>query len=111
LQREEAPGAPDAGLDLITDEQRLRAAAQRLGAEQVARGGKGDALALHPLHHECGDIAARELALQGVVVPEWDAIAARQQWTEAFPELRVSVQRQRAQRQPVEGMLGVEHAR
>ena len=41
LQREEAPGTPDPGLDLIADEQRPRLAAQRLGADQVARPAAG----------------------------------------------------------------------
>ena len=77
LQGEEAPSAPEAGLHLVAHEQRARLAAERLRSRQVALGGEVDALALHRLDHERSDVAARELALQGVEVAERHRLAAQ----------------------------------
>ncbi len=95
LQRQEAPGAPNAGLDLVADEQRAGRAAQPLGAREVVVGRQVDALALHRLDHERRDVLARQLALQRVEVAERDRVAARQQRAEALAEDRVAVERQR----------------
>ncbi len=111
LQREEAPGAPEAGLHLVADEQRARLAAERLRAGQVALRGEVHALALHRLDHERGDVAARELALQRVEVAEGHSLAPGQQRPEALAEVVVAVERERAEREPVEGVLGVEDPR
>ena len=66
LEREEAPGAPNARLDLIAREQSVRLAAQPLRGRQVACGGQVDALSLHGLDHERRHVPACELALQGL---------------------------------------------
>ena len=66
LEREEAPGAPDAGLHLVADEQRARLAAQRLRALQVVGRRQVHALALDRLDDERRHVAARELALERV---------------------------------------------
>ena len=83
----------------------------RCARRQVAGRRQVDALALDRLDDQRGHVAARELALERVLVAERDRIAARQQRAEAVAELVVAVDRQRAEREAVEGVLGVQHAR
>ena len=106
LQRQEATGAPNAGLHLIAHQQRARVAAQPLRGRQIAVGGQVDALALHRLDDERRHVATCQLALQGVDVAERDGLAAGQQRPEALAELVVAVERERTEREPMEGVLG-----
>ena len=87
------------------------AAARGLGRREVAVGRQVDALALNRLDDERRDVAGRELLLQGLEVAERDALAARQQRPEAVAELIVAVERQCAERQAVEAMLGEQDPR
>ncbi len=70
-----------------------------------------DPLALDRLDDERRDVPACELARERVQIAEADRIAARQQRPEALAELDAAVERQRAEREPVEGVLGVQDAR
>jgi hypothetical protein len=110
FEREQASRAPEPGLDLVHRQQRPVAAAELLGARQVAGRGDVHALALHGLDQECGDVATRELARQRVEVAEGHGLATRQQRPGALAVLGVAVDRQRSQRQAVEAALAEQHA-
>ena len=64
-----------------------------------------DALALHRLDEEEGNVFAPELVLEGVGIAERDAGEAGEERPEAVGELRAAVRRERAERQPVERVL------
>jgi hypothetical protein len=61
LERQEPAGPPDAGLDLVADEQRAGLATAALGRDEVAVGSDVDALPLHRLDDQGGDVASGEL--------------------------------------------------
>jgi hypothetical protein len=86
-------------------------AAEHLSRGEVALIRDVDALALHRLDDERRDVAARKLALELLEIAEGDRVAVGQQRAEAFAELLVAVDRQRAEREPVERMVDVQHAR
>ncbi len=94
LVAEELARPSQPGLDLVHDEQRLVAPAQRLDRAPVLLGGEVHALALDGLDHEGGHVAAPELLLQGVDVAECHARGGEQR-TEPVPELPPAVERQR----------------
>ncbi len=71
--------------------------------------GNVDALSLDRLDDERRHVAAGELLLECVEVAEADGVTAGQQRPETLAELGAAVERQRAERQPVEGVLGVQH--
>ena len=110
LDREEAAGAADAGLDFVGDEQRAVFAAERGRARQKLIGGHVDALALDRLDDEGGNLARRQRLLQRGEIVERDRRAARQQRLEAAAEIRIVRQRQRAIGQAVEGVRAVHDA-
>ena len=110
LDREEAAGAADAGLDFVGDEQRAVFAAQRSGARQELVGGHVDALALDRLDDEGGDLARRQRLLQRGEIVERDRRAARQQRLEAGAEIGIVGQRQRAVGQAVKGVGAIDDA-
>ena len=106
------PGAPEAGLHLVADEQRAVLAAGRLGAGEIAVGRQVDALALDRLDDEGGDVArARAPPAAPSRSPNGTALAAGQERPEALAEVLVAVERERAEREAVEGVLGEEDPR
>ena len=109
LEREEAPGAPDPRLHLVAHEQRAGLAAEALARLQVVRRRQVHALALHRLDHKAATSPPRERALERLQVAERDRLAVLQQRAEASAELLVAVERERAQREAMERVLGVEH--
>src|SRR5690606_40270772 len=60
LDREESPGSPEAGLDLVRNEERTVPAAQARQLGEVVVGRQVDALALDRLDEEGGDVTSRE---------------------------------------------------
>ena len=74
LDREEAAGAPEAGLDLVGDEQRAVAAADLGGRLQIAVGRQVDALALDRLDDEGRASRGGQRALQRRQVVERNAV-------------------------------------
>ena len=64
LEREPLAGASEPGLDLVDDEQRAVAPAQRLRALQIARRRKRHHPALNRLDDERGDVSVAQLRLQ-----------------------------------------------
>ncbi len=112
LAGEEPPGAPDAGLDLVADEQRARLATQPLGAGEVPIWGQVHAMSLHGLDDERRHISAtREHELERVQIAPRHGVATGHERPEPVAEDGVPVERQRAERQPVKGVLGIQHAR
>ncbi len=111
LEREHLPGAAEAGLHLVDAEERAVSAAERLRALEVAGGRQVDALALDRLDEEDRDVLAPQLRLERVEVAERHAVEAGQQRPEARRELGVPVRRERAERQPVEAVVGGDDAR
>src|SRR5215212_11722302 len=94
LERQKPARPPHSGLDLVEHEQRPVAAAQLLRARQVARRWDPHTFALHRLDDEGRHILALKLLLEAGEIPERNGIASRHQRSEAFPELRVAVNRQ-----------------
>ena len=110
LDREEAAGAADPGLDFVGDEQRAVLPAERGGARQEFVGGHVDALALDRLDDEGGDLARRQRLLQRCEIVKRDRRAPRQQRLEAGAEIGIVGQRQRAVGQAVKGMGAIDDA-
>ena len=111
LGGEEAAGASEAGLNVVGDQKRARRTAKLLRLLGVAVWRHVHALALNRLDEEAGHFATVELAFQGIEVAERHRVAARQQRLEALPELRVAVDRQRAEREPVETVVAIQDPR
>ena len=111
LEREHPPGAAEAGLHLVDAEERAVAAAELLRALEVAGGRQVDALALDRLDEEHRDVLALQLALERLELAERHAVEAGQERAEAVGELRVAVRRERAEREPVEPVVGRDDAR
>ena len=106
-----AAGSPEAGLDLVDDEQRPVAPASGLRGQQVVGRRRRDHAPLHRLDDERGDVLLAQLALERVEVAERDARAAGQQRAEAFLEELIADDRQRSERHPVEARIAREQAR
>ena len=111
LDREEAAGAAEAGLDFVGDEQGAVPAAKLGGRLQIAVGGHVDALALDRLDDEGRDLARRQRPLERDQVVEGDADAIGQQRLEAVAEHVVAVERQRAIGEAVIGVVAEDDAR
>ena len=79
LDREEAAGAAEAGLDLVGDEQRAVLAAELGAPREVVVGRHVHALALDRLDDEGRDLARRERALERGEIVERDLDAVRQE--------------------------------
>lgn len=107
LVRVEVAGPAEAGLHLVGDEQGLVLVQQLLRRPQEAGRRGVDALALDRLDDQCRHVAALQLAPQGVEIAERDG-GVRQQGREAVPEAVLTVDREGAGRQPVEGVGAVE---
>ena len=110
LGGEQLPGAAEAGLHLVEAEERAVAAAELLRAGEVAVGGQDHALAEDRLDDEHRDVLAAQLGLERVEVVERHAGDPREVRAEAVGERRLAVDRQRAERQPVEGVLDADDA-
>ena len=111
LEREQPARAAEAGLHLVGAEERPVAAAELLRALEVAGRRQVHALPLHRLDEEDGDVLAAQLGLERVEVAERHLREAGQQRLEARRELGVAVRRERAEREPVEAVLGRDDAR
>ena len=111
LEREPRPGAPEPGLDLVGDEQRAVAPAERLRGFQVARGRRRHHAALDRLDDERGDISCAQLRFKSRQVAVRNALAARQQRAEPFFEELVADQRERPQRDPVKAVVAGDQPR
>ena len=85
-------------------------AAERLRALEVAVRRQVRALALDRLDQEDGDVLAPQLLLERVEVAEGDALEAGQQRAEAVGELGIAVRGERAEREPVEAVVGGDDA-
>ena len=107
LAGEEFSGAADAGLDLVDDEQRAVAAAERFGALEIVVVGQDHALALDRLDHERRHLAVRQRAVERGEIVERHADAIRQQRLEAAAEGVIAVQRKRPIGQAMERMAAI----
>src|SRR4051794_3140179 len=105
LQREPPARASESGLNLVDDEERAVAPTELLRGLQIARGRKRDHAALDRLDDEGGDILRAQLPLQALELAERNALTARQQRTEAFPEEVVADERERTKRDPVKAAV------
>ena len=111
LDREEAPGTAEAGLDLVGDEQCPVFAAEREGAREIAVVRHVHALALDRLDQERRDLARGERPLQSLEIVERDFETVRQERLEAVAEHCVGIDRQRPVAQAVEGVRAIDEAR
>ena len=111
LEREQAAGAPEARLHLVGAEERPVAAAELLGALEVAVRRQVHALPLDGLDDEERHVLRRELALERLEVADRHLREAGQQRAEPVAELGRGRRGERAEREPVEAVLRREHAR
>ena len=104
LEREHRPGAAEAGLHLVEDQERtaLTAQTRRLG-DELARGRTHTALALHELDDERRGLA-RDRGVERLRLVEWDVRGAREEAVaaERLAILRPPGRGERAHRLPVE---------
>src|SRR3954469_1620937 len=108
LAGEKFPGASQARLDFVRDEQRAVAAAEMLGALEVSLAGQDDTLALNRLDHE-GRYAARgQRLLQRDEVVERNARTIRQQRLEALAEDLIAIEGERAAGQAVKCVAAID---
>ena len=107
LVRPEATGTAETGLDLVGDEEGPVASAELRDGVPVLLRRDVDALALDRFDDEGRDVARTQLALEGVGVPERHRAEAGDQRPETLAELGPAVQRQRAEREAVEGVVAV----
>ena len=112
LEGEQPAGAAEPGLHLVDAEERAVAAAERLRRLEVAGGRQVHALALDRLDQEDGDVLAAKLAPRA---PRGRRRAPGAKPGRSGPkrlgELGVAVRRERAERQPVEAVVGVDDPR
>ncbi len=109
LISEEAPRPAHAGLHLVADQQRPSFPEQLARSGQVSGRRDSHALALNRLDDEGGYVALAQLSLERVQVTEGNG-GVRHERVEAAAEFVGPVDRQRAGREPVEGVVAVEDA-
>ena len=105
LEREPSSRPSQAGLDLVDDEQRPVAPAQRLGRLEVAGGRQRDHPPLDRLDDERGDVPGAQFRLQAREIAERHPRAAGQQRTEALLEELVTDDRQWPERDAMEAAV------
>src|SRR6266516_5144972 len=105
VERKQAAGATEAGLNLVDAEERPVATAELLRAFQVTVRWKLRPMPLNGLDDEDRNVLAAKRSLERVQIVKRDPQEPGQQRLEALAEHRVAGGRQRAERQPVEAML------
>src|SRR4029079_3006326 len=106
LEGEELAGAPEPGLHLVDGKERAVALAELLRAFQIARWREGHSLSLHSLAEKERDVLGAERNLECVEVAERDPREPRKERAEALDEMAITARRERAEREPVERLLG-----
>ena len=110
LGGEQPPRAPEPGLHLVEAEERPVAAAQLLRAFEVAVLGQDHALAEHGSTMKSATSSRASSRLERVEVVERHPRHARQVRPEAVGEGGLAVHGERAEREPVEGVLDADDA-
>src|SRR3954451_9345458 len=111
FDRKKTAGASQSGLNLIGNEQGAVAAAKLRDALEVIVRRYIDAFALDRFDDEGRNVARAQCFFERGKIVEGDADAVGQQRLEASPENFVAVERQRAVRKTVEGMIAIDDAR
>ena len=106
LEGEELAGAPEPGLHLVDGKERAVALAELLRAFQIARWREVHSLSLHWLDEKERDVLGAERNLECVEVAERDPREPRKERAEALDEMAITARRERAEREPVERLLG-----